>query len=286
MPITSKFVCFNGRFIKEEQLCLNSENRAFRYGDGFFETMHYANGEIQLFDLHLKRMKKTMDLLKHESSILLNKKLIHNEIVHLINTNHFFKGARVRISIFRSGGGLYTPESNSTEYLIENWALDNDNYTLNKQGLSIGIYSELKKPINNSLFYKSLDSRVSVLASIYKKQIETDDCFLCNSEQEIIESISSNAFFIKNNTLYTAGKDSGCVNGIMREKILSIATKTGFIIIEDAHIKAEHISQFDEIFLTNAIKGIQWVGAYKAKRFDNKLTKKLQSILVSEIFNS
>ena len=286
MPITSKFVCLNGQFIKEEELCFSAENRAFRYADGFFETMHYANGEIQLFDLHLKRMKKAMDLLKLESSILLNKKLIHNEIVHLINTNHFFKGARVRISIFRSGGGLYTPEENSAAYLIENWALDNSNYNINKQGLSIGLYSELKKMPNNDLFYKSLDARISVLASLYKKKIETDDCFLCNSELEIIESISSNAFFIKNNTLYTAGTDSGCVHGIMREKILSVASKEGFQIVEDAHIKAEHIIQFDEIFLSNAIKGIQWVGAYKSKRFDNKLTKQLQKTLVSEIFNT
>ena len=286
MPITSKFVCLNGRFIKEEELCFNSENRAFRYGDGFFETMHYANGEIQLFDLHQNRMKRSMGLLQLKSNILLNKKLILKEIIHLINANHFFKGARVRISVFRSGGGLFTPETNSAEYLIESWALDNDKYTLNKQGLSIGVYSELKKTINNKLFYKSLDSRISILASLYKNKIETDDCFLCNSEHNIIESISSNAFFIKNDTLYTSSKESGCVNGIMREKVLSVAPKIGLQIMEDAHIKTEHVPQFDEIFLTNAINGIQWVGAYKAKRYDNKITKKLHSILISEIFKT
>ena len=283
MPITSKFVCLNGRFLKEEELSFGANNRAFRYGDGFFETMHYAFGEVQLFELHIKRMAKAMQLLKLESSILLNAKLLHKEIVHLINANHFFKGARIRISIYRSGDGLYLPESNKANYLIENWALTDDKYPLNSKGLKIGSYSIFKKPSDSTYFYKSLNTRISVLASIYKKEQSLDDCFLFNNHNDVIESISSNAFFIKGKTLYTSGKESGCVHGIMRAKILKVVSKTDMKIVEDAHIKQEHISQFDEIFLCNAIQGIQWIGAYKTKRFDNKVSKQIHKILVSEI---
>jgi len=286
MPITSKFVCLNGRFLKEEEVTFNLKNRAFRYGDGFFETMHYANGEVQLFSLHQKRMKRTMDLLKLESNILLNPLLIHKEIIHLINANHYFKGARIRITIYRDGYGLYTPETNQTNYLIETWALDQANYPINKQGLTINVYSEIKKASNNNTFYKSLDSRVSVLASLNKKEHNLDENLICNTENEIIESISSNVFFVKNNSIYTSSQISGCVNGIMREKLIEIIPHLGFELIEDAHIKIEHISQFDEIFLSNAIQGIQWVGAYNTKRFDNKTAKLIHKKLITSIFNN
>ena len=285
MPITSKFVCLNGHFIKEEDLSFGANNRAFRYGDGFFETMHYANGEIQLFESHQERMKKAMHLLKLESDILLNAHPLHKEIVHLINANHFFKGARVRISIFRDGNGLYLPESNKANYLIENWALQNDQYPLNSKGLKIGVYSQLRKPKENTYFYKSLNARISILASLYKQEIQVDDCLIINSSNEIIESISSNSFFIHNNTLYTSGKNSGCVHGIMRERILETAEEIGLKIIDNAQIKADQLIQFDEIFLSNTIQGIQWVGAYKAKRFDNKISKQIHRALIQSIFN-
>lgn len=285
MPITSKFVCLNGRFIKEENLSFGANNRAFRYGDGFFETMHYANGQIQLFALHQERMQKAMHLLKLESDILLNTHLLHKEIVHLINANHFFKGARVRISVFRDGGGLYLPESNKANYLIENWTLDNDQYPLNTKGLKIGVYSQLSKAKESTSFYKSLNARVSVLASLHKKEIQVDDCLIINSNNEIIESISSNSFFIHNNTLYTSGESSGCVHGIMRKKILETAEKVGLKIVDNAQIKAEQLIQFDEIFLSNAVQGIQWVGAYKTKRFDNKISKQIHRALIQRVFN-
>lgn len=32
------YICLNGRFVQEQQV-LSPDNRAFRYGDGLFETM-------------------------------------------------------------------------------------------------------------------------------------------------------------------------------------------------------------------------------------------------------
>lgn len=279
------FICWNGRFIKQDEMRFGAENRAFKYGDGFFETMHYAFGEVQLFDLHLKRMKKAMQLLKIESDILTNTLLLHKEIVHLNNANHFFKGARIRITIYRSGGGLYAPESSKAEYLIESTPLKNDDYPLNTKGLSVAVYSAMKKPTDAFNFYKSMNSRVSILASIYKKEVESDDCFLVNNDLDIIESISSNTFFIRDKTIYTAGNDSGCIHGVMREKLLQEVQKLGLNLVMDSHIKAHHLLQFDEMFLTNAIKGIQWIGAYKTKRYDNKICKEIHKALVQSIFN-
>lgn len=285
MPITSKFVGLNGRFLKEENLRFSAENRAFRYGDGFFETMHYANGEIQFFEQHLQRMQKALRLLKLESEFLSNAKLFHKEIVHLINANHYFKGARVRISIFRSGGGLYLPETNRAEYMIENWPLESDHYPLNTKGLAIGVYSFYKKPTSNDNFFKSLNTRISILAALHKKELGVDDCLLCNSENELIESISSNVFFIKDEQVFTSGNDSGCVQGIMRAEVVKTLQKMGLQLTQEAHIKIEHLTQFDEIFTCNAIQGMQWVGAYQSKRYDNKISKQIYKALIQHIFN-
>ena len=283
MPINSKFVCLNGHFLKEEEVSFGISNRAFRYGDGFFETMHYANGEIQLFDLHYNRMKKAMHLLKLESKILNSPNIIHKEIIRLNNANHFFKGARVRLSIFRSGEGLYLPNNNTASYLIESWPLESDQYPINGKGLKTGVYNALSKPSGEALFYKSLNTQVSILASLYKQENKLDDCFLINDKKEIIESISSNVFFVQDKTIFTPSHNAGCIHGIMREKLINSANKLGLTIKTDTIVKEEELNLFDEIFLSNAIQGIQWVGAYKTKRFDNKITKQIHNLLIKEI---
>ena len=71
----------------------------------------------------------------------------------------------------------------------------------------------------------------------------------------------------------------------MRKTILSVIAQSNLELIDNAKIKASQIEQFDEIFLSNSIQGIQWVGAYKNKRYDNKITKQIHQQLLSVIFN-
>lgn len=285
MPITSKFVCHNGHFVKEEELCISGSNRAFKYGDGFFETMHYAYGEVQLFEKHTTRMQLAMEALQITSDILSSPKLLHKEIVHLINANHYFKGARIRLSIYRSGGGLYLPETNKAEYLIECYALENDRYPINSQGLCIEIYKTYKKPKYQNFTFKTLNTPISVLASIYKKEMNVDDCLLLNEDNEIIESTHSNIFFIKDDKVLMPSLKSGCVNGLMQAEVYQLLCKTNLKVLTNQSVFEQDLTNFDEIFLTNAVKGLQWVGAYKNKRYDNKISKQIHKNLVQHIFD-
>ena len=278
-----KFICIDGRYEKESEFKFSRGNRAFRYGDGFFETMHYAYGSVQLFEKHHRRLLKAMQLLKMQSSSLENPKIIHKEIVHLINANHQFKGARIRLTIFRSGGGLYKPETQQASYLIESDTLESDTYPLNTKGISINYYDVLAKPINSFQFYKSLNTTVSILASIHAEESKVDDCLLMNTDGYLIESTSSNVFFIQNKVIYTPDLDSGCIEGIMRDKVIEKALQLRFSVIEGAQIRPEHLTKFDEIFLTNAIQGIQWVSAYKNKRYFNKQTQIIHRALIADL---
>jgi len=58
----------------------------------------------------------------------------------------------------------------------------------------------------------------------------------------------------------------------MRRQILRIAKELNINVFEGM-VNGSMLLQADELFLTNAIKGIQWVSAYRQKRFYNKYTK-------------
>lgn len=277
--LKGQFICFNGEFIRKSELNISANNRAFKYGDGVFETIRVIKKEPLFYIEHIKRLSLALELLKIDFSIDFLKTELKQNIVRLLNANKFFAGARIRITVFRSGEGLYTPTSNKMEYLIEASELENEYYALNKRGLNIGIYNEIKITYSEFSNFKTINSLPYILAGIYKKQNGFDDCILVNNENNLIEGISSNLFILKNNVLYTTGAQSGCIEGIMKNIVIDIALSKSMTVFDEALLTENDLLTADEIFMTNVINGVQWVLSYKKKRYYNKFSR----VLISEL---
>ncbi|GAB4278684.1 MAG: aminotransferase class IV [Marinilabiliales bacterium] len=272
MPV-EQFICLNGEFIKKKETIFYYNNRSFRYGDGLFETIKVNSKKIYFFQEHYNRLTSGMKLLKFDIPEKWSIKYFHGLIIRLLNINRLFQGARVRLTVFRSYGGFYTPENNNCEFLIEADYYEHEDYVLNSKGLKMGIYTEVLKPINLLSNIKSNNSLIYILAGLYKKANYYDDCFIVNERGNISEAVSSNVFVISGKNIYTPALNEGCVNGIIRNQILDIATALRFIVYEEAVITENDLLKADEIFLTNAISGIKWVVAFKEKRYFCNLSK-------------
>ena len=133
MP-AKKYICLNGEMFPDDSPVLLSSNRAFRYGDALFETMHAARTKVQFIQEHTERLRNGMKTLKMNIPVNYNAKFFQLETERLLNKNKLFLGARIRLTVFRNDGGLYTPETNGVSYLIEAAGLDNEGYALNKKG--------------------------------------------------------------------------------------------------------------------------------------------------------
>lgn len=267
-------ISLNGILYKQNDAIFGAGNRAFRYGDSLFETIHANGTEIQYLPEHLDRLTKGMECL---GMILPNdfRNQIKKNITYLINKNKAFSGTRIRLSVFRNNGGLYTPTDNSISYLIEMTPLEDDHYSLNKKGLKIGIYDEIPKANNILSQFKTGNSLPFILAGNYRKLMNWDDCLILNEKGNIVESLSSNLFLVKDGNLITPSLQNGAVAGIMRKQVIKIAQKLNIKVTEEANLHSSHLLSADEIFITNAIKGIQWVVAFEERRYFNRTTKNL-----------
>lgn len=277
-----KYIILNGRFISDDSFFINRNNRAFKYGDSIFETMFSSSGKVRFFENHYRRITSGMKKLGYEK--ILNQEKIKEEILKLIRKNKYLKGIRIRLTIFRKSGGFYTPETNNFNYLIETSELENEFYKLNKNGLIIDIYNEIKKPINKLSYYKTGNSLLFILAGIYKKKQKFDDCIILNEKNNICETISSNIFIIKNKNIITPAKNEACVSGIMRNFVIKNAGNFAYKIIEKNGIKTKDLFNAEEIFITNAVTGIKWIAAFKDKKYPCKKIKKLSENLNSILF--
>jgi len=268
-----QFINSNG-VITESSAGIMINNRSFRYGDGLFESIRIANHRPQFLKEHLKRLLVGMQVLKMQPNPLLHESYLEVAILELAQKNDIGGGGRVRLTVYRNDGGLYTPESNEVSFFIEVDALEDDNYLLNAKGYTIDLFSEFKKQQNILSNIKSANSILYVLASINRKQLGLDECLLLNDKHCIIEAISSNVFAVKNGVLYTPPVGDGCVDGVMRKKIIEIA-QANRIAVYEISIMQNVLLGADELFLTNAIFGIRWIVAYKQKRYFNNTSKKL-----------
>lgn len=269
-----EYILHNDEFFIINHPILTAANRGFKYGDGLFETMRMCNGKLKFAELHADRLKAGMKALKIDGSTLLDEYFLKQKTTELCKKNKLKDNVRFRLSVYRAGDGLYTPNSNKFGYVLESSALEEDNYELNKKGLIIDVFDELTKPVNSLSNYKTSNSLLYVMAGLYKKQHRLDDVFILNQHGFLCESISSNIFVVYDKKIYTPALSEGCVAGVMRNVVMSMAKAHDIAVIE-AQINPEILKAAEEVFVTNAISGIRWVMGYGRKRYFNELTKLL-----------
>lgn len=257
-------------------------NRAFRYGDAVFESIRFAKGRICFLEKHLKRMLGTMKLLKMEIPDTFTAPYFEEQIQTLLLANGIATSARVRLTVFRNDGGLYMPVSNGVGWVLEAHHMQDDDYAFSVKGLTVDIFQDYRKPVHRLSNIKSGSALFYVLAAEHARANGLDDCVIINQTMNVVETTSSNLFAVKNGVLYTCPVGEGCVEGIMRSVIIELAAENRVAVYE-VPMPMSVMFNSDEVFVTNAIKGVQWVGAYKGKRYFNMTARKFQDWLNARI---
>ncbi|MGE4287406.1 MAG: aminotransferase class IV [Salinivirgaceae bacterium] len=280
-----KICAFNKHYLAESELPIGLQNRAFRYGDGFFETMH-ANGlKTQFIADHYQRIVKAAATLEMHLPDYFSLDFFDKQISGLLSRNKLFQAARVKAVFVRGGAGLYLPDKNATDIFIEAKYLGKGPYEMLHQGLVLGVYNTFSKPNVPYLQIKSLNAQFYILASLYAQRHSFDDVLLVSADNFLIEATSSNMFAIRGNELFTPSLKLGPVEGVMRKQILKIASGLGFLVNDDALLMAEDLHQMDEIFLTNAVSGIRSVIGFQNRRYFKKKSQMLLERLNNQAFS-
>lgn len=65
----------------------------------------------------------------------------------------------------------------------------------------------------------------------------------------------------------------------MRAQVINLALANGIKVYE-CSLNPQNLLAADELFFTNAVRGINWVGGYRTKRYAHKLSGHLVELLV------
>jgi len=269
----SKFLLFNGQFHAEGAELLQVTNRGLNYGDGFFESIRISNERLPFLKGHWQRILRVCKFLRIQAPTALTEQSFNEYALALAHRNGY-KNARIRFQGYRTGEGRYAPETNHLGWSMVCEELENSEYILNKNGLHLGFCNTHSiNPAPQSSF-KSSNSLPYIMATMFVADNKLDDCFLLDTKGFVAEATGSNVFLLKGNELITPDLSNGGVPGVMRSVMLKEAATIGLKTIEALVTKSDVLGA-DECFLTNAARGIQWVGAVEKKRYYKRGAEKL-----------
>lgn len=273
-----QYLYTRGEFFQADGPVLRINHRGLRYADGFFETIRVFNGKPLFLDHHFSRILEGLKAYKIERDVNFTLQKLEREIYELLEKNEIQQGGRIRITLSRDGEGFYLPTTNRLDYIIEARPLDNNRFALNEEGKVTELYPEMKKDINRLSMFKNLDSKLYVQASIYARENDLHDVLIQNYKGGIIESTTSNFFLVSNGVLYTPGLEDGPIAGIMRMQVINLALDHNIKIYE-CTLNPQNLLAADELFVTNAVQGVQWVGSYRTKRYYNEMAHRITGLL-------
>jgi branched-chain amino acid aminotransferase len=272
---------FNGNIVAQDENVL-TQNRAFLYGDGVFETLKIVNNKILFLEDHYFRLMASMRVVRMEIPMNFTMEFFEEQVLNLVLQKGISASARARITVFRNDGGLYLPKTNEVSYLVHATALENTSYVLNTAEYEVDLYKDfyVTKQLLSSI--KTTNKLINVTGSIFAHENGLANCLLINDAKNVVEGLQGNLFLLTGKKLITPPVSEGCLNGIMRKQILALAKKVEGIEVIEEIISPFDLQKADELFLTNVITGIQPITKYRKKEF----TSNLAHLLVQKLNES
>ena len=277
-----KYINHNGKLLKAANAVIRYDNRAFKYGFGLFETMLFKNGVIRLKEYHFERLFTGMGALNIEMPQLYTYNWLEQQITETVRKNDMEKLCRIRLQVSTASGGVYDPDSQSPEFLVECFPLEPSVVQLNENGLQVGIAKDLAKSPDSMANLKSTNALIYVMAAQQAKANKWNDALVKNTNGNVIESTIANLFLIKDKIIYTPSLSEGCVSGVMRRHIINSLKNEGIEVLTKS-ISEEDLNDTDELFLSNAIRGIKWVASIGDHAYNNSYTKQISRLLFTKL---
>ncbi|MCF7568085.1 aminotransferase class IV [Sabulilitoribacter arenilitoris] len=260
--------------ILDSDFKLSIHSRGFNYGDALFETIKTSYGKLLFWEDHYFRLMASMRIMRMEIPMNFTMEFLEEQIKKTLEANKLRQAsARIKLLVQRNEGGLYLPDNNDVDFIIIVQEIKEDFYLLKNEFYEIDLFKDYYVSPTLLSTLKTNNKAINVVGSIYAKENNLNNCLLLNTNKHVIEALNGNVFVVKGNEIKTPPITDGCLKGIMRKQLLEIIKTIPEYKLIEASISPFELQKADEIFITNAVVGIQPVTKYRKKTYTNKVSK-------------
>lgn len=234
---------------------------------GLIETIKIIGGKAVLLEFHIERLKTSLNKL----GISISENEVRNKLEAHIYSEQFkspIPNFRFRLEVTQLVNKNTMHWESSSMPLLPDIQLP----------LRITIYHQQVKEINSVCNLKNTDRTIYHQAQQFATENNYDTAIVLNENNTIADAPIFNLFMVKENTIFTPPLADAPVAGVFRQFLLQQN-----LPIQEQSITPEILIEAEEIFLTNAIRGIIEVGEIESKKLQNIQTKKIKTVIETAI---
>jgi branched-subunit amino acid aminotransferase/4-amino-4-deoxychorismate lyase len=244
MPLP--MLLFNGELHEPTTFRLPLPNRGLAFGDGFFETLIFVAGHLRYAASHLARMQQAAaGLYLTLPAELATVEALEGTLAGLATANHL-PAARLRLQLWRAGGGRYAPPTDAAEWLATAEPFGADESPLQR----VDFARETHAMFSPLSFCKGPQAWLYVRAAHERQQRGLDEIILCDAAGHVAEAGAAAIFWVKGDVLFTPALASGCVAGVRRAEVLRGARAQG-VACQEGLFKPDELLDADAAFTAN-----------------------------------
>jgi len=233
-------------------------DRGLHYGDGVFETMLLRDGVVGLLDEHWQRLNAGCTRLSIPCPPL---EVVRTEIRELCTTTD---AGVIKLIVTRGvgGRGYVVPAVVAATRIVALYPLPPPS---GFEVTACWCHARLGRNVQLAGI-KHLNRLEQVLAQRELEAARADEGLMLDDTGELISAISSNVFLVRAGVLLTPDLRHCGVKGVMRAQVLRVAAELG-IAAQETAVQAQDVPAADEVFLTNAVRGLRAVVALEGRRW-------------------
>lgn len=247
-------VNINGKITDARDAVVPVFDHGFLYGDGVYETLRTYNGVPFLFDRHMRRLRKSAQM------IALPVPFDDAEMVaRAERTMAALPGlteAYIRILLTRGVGELtYDPTATQAPSLvIIVKPFTEPPARVFEQGIKIASVSIMRNhPGTVNPLIKSNNLLNNALAMQEALRKGAEEALMRNYRGELAECAQSNIFIVRGGAALTPPLDAGLLPGITREVVFEVGVDAG-VPVKEARLRLDDLLGADEAFLTGTTR--------------------------------
>ncbi len=255
MPITEvETIWMNGELVPWHEAKVHVLSHALHYGSGVFEGIRAyetAGGPaVWHLDAHLDRMYTSAGIYFME--IPYSRDELIEAVKETIRANGM-QSCYIRPIAFRGYGEMgVSPLANRIDVSIAVWPWG---AYLGEEALEQGVrvkISSWRRHDQNSLpsSAKATGGYLgSILAKIDATKAGYDEAVLLNAGGQVTEGSGENIFVVEGGTIVTPHTGHGCLAGVTRSAVMTIARDLGYPVVEQELVRTD-LYTADEVFFT------------------------------------
>ncbi len=226
-------------------------DRGLQYGDGLFETIAVEKESLLCWDEHIERLQSGCRRLKLQ---IPNQDTLAEEAKRL--TNSVERGIiKIIITRGQGGRGYALPVNIDSTRIISLYPWPEYSFGNPSDGIKVHVCNY--RYAHNSILagIKHLNRLEQVLARSEWADSSIAEGVVLDHEENVIEGTMSNVFYIKDEVLNTPELSDCGVEGIIRQKVITLAAELNLeICINKVSLKS--LMNADEVFMCNSIIGV------------------------------